>query len=551
MPWTCLFGKEASKMRSNRYQLLATSFAFLLFGCGDDAKQAPADAAAPLPDAPVDTPTGPLVQTTAGPVRGSATASMQSFRGIPYAAPPVGPLRWKPPTAPAAFTAERDATRNAAHCAQTASPFGVASTSEDCLYLNVFAPTTAGPHPVMFWMHGGALFLGQSDEYDATPLVAQGVVVVTINYRLGMLGFMSHPALSTEQAGHSGNYGLMDQQLALHWVQDNIAKFGGDKANVTIFGESAGGLSVHSQLVMAGSAGLFHKAIIESGAYANSATNEPTLATAEGTGKRLVGLAGCADPCSLTDLRALTVDKILMAQTQSGISTWIPSIDGAVITGVIGAALAAGTYNKVPIIQGSNHDEYRLFVGLNELTSGHVLDGEADYEAAIAGVFTQAAVPALTAKYPLASYSSASIAFGTLGTDLIFACNSRVAAKALSTTTPTFVYEFNDPAAPQMFLPPAAGFTSYGAYHASELQYLWALRPTLATTPALTTDQKALGAIMVKYWTNFAKTGDPNSTGLPAWPMYTAATDSILSLAPGSDNVKVTTAFAADHKCAP
>jgi para-nitrobenzyl esterase len=209
------------------------------------------------------------IVTTLGPVEGASTGSMRSFKGIPYAAPPIGPLRWKPPAPAAMFTSARNATMLAPHCAQGASPFGAASTSEDCLYLNVYTPTTPGPHPVMFWIHGGAFIYGQSDEYDPTLLVAQDVVVVTINYRLGALGFLASPALTAEGGGASGNYGIMDQQFALHWVQDNIAAFGGDKNNITIFGESAGGFSVQSQLVSTGAAGLFHKAIVQSGAYAN------------------------------------------------------------------------------------------------------------------------------------------------------------------------------------------------------------------------------------------------------------------------------------------
>jgi para-nitrobenzyl esterase len=541
-----------------RYSLLATSFAAgLLSACGDSGKPAAPDAAPP-----VDV---NQVMTTAGPVKGSSTADMRSFKGIPYAKPPVGALRWKPPAAPDTFTAVRDATKLAPHCPQNDTPFGAASKSEDCLYLNVYTPTTAGPHPVMFWMHGGALFLGQSDEYDATRLVAQGITVVTINYRLGMLGFMSHPSLTAESTAatkSSGNYGLMDQQAALKWVQANIGAFGGDRTNVTIFGESAGGLSVHSQLASPGAAGLFHKAIVQSGAYSN--LRMPSLAIAETTGTTLSTLAGCAAPCSADNLRALTVDQILAAQTASGISTWIPSIDLNVIPALIGTTLAAGTYNKVPIIQGSNHDEYRLFVGLNELTTGGPLaNTEVAYTTAVRGVFGPAGPDAthpslsdsLLATHPFASYDSASLAFAAVGTDGIFACNSRIAAKTLSTTTSTWVYEFSDPNAPQLFLPPATGFSSYGAYHASELQYLWVLPKTKGgAAVTLSADQQALTNTMVKYWTNFAKTGNPNSADLPNWPKYATTgdgADSILSLGTGAGNVKVTTTFAADHKCLP
>ena len=202
-----------------------------------------------------------VVPTDKGPVRGSRHPTVSKYLGIPYAAPPVGDLRWRPPQAPARWQGPRDATAFANHCPQEASPFGFASDTEDCLYLNVFTPNkhAAGPgrghdkskeRPVMVWLHGGGLTVGESDDYDPTRLVQQGVVVVTVNYRLGYLGFLAHPALSAESGGTgSGNYGLMDQQAALRWVQRNIGRFGGDGDNVTIFGQSAGGLSVHSHLV--------------------------------------------------------------------------------------------------------------------------------------------------------------------------------------------------------------------------------------------------------------------------------------------------------------
>jgi para-nitrobenzyl esterase len=201
--------------------------------------------------AAVAAPKGTVVATDHGPVRGTTVGPMQAFLGIPYAAAPTGELRWRPPQPHPGWDGVRDASAFAPHCPQAASPYGIASTTEDCLFLNVFTPekTNSGqPHllPVMFWIHGGGLVVGQSDDYDPTQLVAKGVIVVTINYRIGELGFLAHPALSAESAqGVSGNYGLLDQQAALRWVQRNIRHFGGDAGNVTIFGESAGGLSTH------------------------------------------------------------------------------------------------------------------------------------------------------------------------------------------------------------------------------------------------------------------------------------------------------------------
>lgn len=513
-------------------------FILLIAACGgDDASALPGQPNTGDPD---------VVQIKTGALHGSSTQSMRSWKGIPYAAPPVGPLRWKPPTAAASFTEVRDATKLATHCPQPASPFGSAmNTSEDCLYLNVFTPTTAGPHPVMVWIHGGAFYVGQSDEYDPTPLINQGIVVVTINYRLGPLGFLAHPALTAEQNGASGNYGLMDQQMALHWVQDNIAAFGGDKNNVTIFGESAGGMSVHSQLVISGASGLFQRAIIESGAYAVAAGRQPTLAMSEATGTATLTAAGCAEPCSLDAMRAVSVDALLNAQSAvpAVSSGWIPAVDGKLMTVSVGDAFKSGAYQKVPIMEGSNHDEYRLFVALNELRPTDNPAGPltaANYVAAMKSVFGDQAGTALSMLYDPSAYPNPGLAQAAAGTDAVFACPSLRASQALAANGPVFSYEFSDPKAPQIFLPPAPDF-EFGAAHASEIQYLFILPKS-----TLSAEQKTLSDQMVKYWTNFAKAGDPNGAGLPMWPAFGTAAN-ILTLAPGA--VALDATFAADHKC--
>src|SRR5215467_13331979 len=250
---------------------------------------------------------GPVTGTANGPVRGLANGAVNEFRGIPYAAPPVGALRWQPPQPAASWSGVRDATQFAPHCAQSASPFGQATTSEDCLYLNVSTPSRGhGPLPVMVWIHGGALVTGESNDYDPTQLVADGAIVVTINYRLGALGFLAHPAL-VGAGGSSGDYGLMDQQAALRWVQRNISRFNGDPSNVTIFGESAGGLSVLSQLVSPGAHGLFDRAIVESGAYALNTTSQ---ANAETAGEAFATAVGCAAQTAAC-LRSVPVQTVL------------------------------------------------------------------------------------------------------------------------------------------------------------------------------------------------------------------------------------------------
>jgi para-nitrobenzyl esterase len=454
-----------------------------------------------------------------------------------------------PPQPAARWNAPRDATRYEKHCAQVASPYGVASTDEDCLYLNVFTPSDAHRDhgrddwhrlPVMVWIHGGALVVGESDGYDPTRLVHEDVVVVTINYRLGFLGFLAHPALSAESPDHvSGNYGLLDQQAALQWVQENIGAFGGDPFRVTIFGESAGGLSVHSQLASPLAAGLFHKAIVESGSYALS---QPTLASSEAAGVALATKLGCLDQ-SAACLREVSVAHLLALQG----SIISPVVDGVVLKEGIGAALASGRFNQVPVMEGTNHDEWRLFVASSgELVTGQPLTA-AQYIPAIAATL---GVPLATASfiaalYPLASYPSPSVALGAVGTDAIFACNGRKAIRSLSQYVPTFAYEFNDENAPERFLPPVS--FPYGAAHASEIQYIFDI-PVTVPAPPLDGDQLALAQTMVTYWTNFAKNADPNGPGTPSWPQYSSSADTYQSLVPPAPAPEAT--FAVDHKCA-
>jgi para-nitrobenzyl esterase len=478
----------------------------------------------------------PIARTDKGLVRGTATATERSFTGIPYAAAPTGSLRWRAPQPHAAWRGVRDATQFGAHCAQPATPFGVASTAEDCLFLNVYAPARAARNaPVMVWIHGGALVVGESDVYDPTQLVARGTVVVTINYRLGALGFLAHPALSAEQPdGASGDYGLMDQQAALRWVRRNIGGFGGDRNNVTIFGESAGGLSVHSQLVSPGARGLFGGAIVESGAYN---LDQASLATAQSAGTAFAAGTGCADQ-SAACLRGLPVATILASQP----TNVTPNVDGRVLPRTVRQAFTSGQFNHVPVVEGSNHDEWRLFVAQNELATGAPLTA-AGYLPAIQATLGVPAgtAAALAAVYPIAAYqNSPSLALSTLGTDAIFACNARLSARLLSQFVPTFQYEFNDPDAPMPFLPPVSFPT--GAFHAAELLYVF---PPAGA--GLTGDQLALSRSMVSSWAHFARTGDPAVRGSGGWPRVDAG-DRFQALRPRDRGAA--TGFAADHKCA-
>jgi len=494
------------------------------------------------PAAPDSQRTGLVVATTGGTLRGTTAGRTDEFLGIPYAAPPVGPLRWQPPRPAARWTGVRDATAFAPHCPQPPSGFGVASTSENCLYLNVFTPAGARAGgrdlPVMVWIHGGAFIAGESDDYNPAGLVRHGVIVVTINYRLGALGFLAHPALASHPGGPSGNYGLMDQQAALRWVQANITRFGGNPRNVTLSGESSGGLSVLSQLVSSGARGLFSRAIVESGTYN---LTQATLATAETAGEAFAAKVGCASQ-SAACLRALPVSTIVDNEDFAG---YKPDIDGTVLTQSIGPALASGQFNRVPVINGTNRDEWRLFVAQSQLDGAPPVTA-ANYQASIAGLLGVSAATAavIAAQYPLSAYSSPPVALGAVGTDEIFACPALTVDESLSKYVPTYAYEFNDRNAPERYLAPV-GFP-YGAAHESEVQYLF----SLANTPfpgVLTPPQQRLAAAMKQYWTNLAKTGTPNSLGETWWPRFDGASQQLLSLIPPRPQVE--TSFAAEHHC--
>jgi para-nitrobenzyl esterase len=486
---------------------------------------------------------GPVAPTLFGAVQGKTVNGVNEFLGIPYAAPPVGALRWHAPKLPARWHGIRQATAFGPHCPQSAGAFGIASTTENCLFLNVFTKpgrSLAG-RPVMVWIHGGALVSGESNDFDPTALVNDGVTVVTINYRLGALGFLANSALANQQ-GDAGNYGLMDQQAALRWVKANIRFFGGNPFNVTLFGESAGGLSVLSQLDSPLARGLFQRAIVESGSYD---LVQATLDEAEASGNTFAARTGCTQstPAAVAAcLRALPVSTILASQ--GGGET--PDLDGRVLRQSILTALQTGEFNRVPVIMGTNHDEWRLFVGLGVL-AGAPEPSAANYAAEIAGTAgtsSPAIIAEIEAKYPLSGFASAADAVGAVGTDKIFACPSLEAVSLLSQFTPTFSYEFNDENAPERFVP-SNGF-DYGAAHASEIQYLFNI-----TTPVpgpLSAAQQVLAAQMKGYWTSQARFGKPATFRQPAWPLFNATTQRMLSLDEPAPAVE--TNFSAEHNCA-
>jgi para-nitrobenzyl esterase len=487
------------------------------------------------------------VRLQAGTVRGTVAGDAASFLGIPYAAPPLGTLRWRPPESPASWTGVRDASAYANYCPQNGAGafFGDPSYSEDCLYLNVF--TTGGAirnrerRPVMFWIHGGGLYGGSSNDYDMSALVQAGVVVVSVNYRLGVFGFFAHPALDIEHHDLA-DYGFMDQQLALHWVQRNIAAFGGDPHNVTLFGESAGGESVGAHLVSPGSAGLFQRAIVESGSMALSMMLLP-LATEEATGQRFATAAGCTNQ-DMACLRALTAEQIMkIQQPYLTNSAFIGNV--AALPQTFRAAFTSGAFHRVPVMIGNNRDEWRWLIGRIEIATGKPLAPEG-YPAAIGAFFGPAKAPAALAHYPLAGYGSPSEALGAAESDYFMICPSYEFDRWVAPYIPVYAYQFDDRAVP-MYM--AAVSFPYGAAHTSEMQFLFPdFHGGRGVVQTLSPQEQTLSAQMIGYWTTFAKTGDPSVPGAPPWPRFNVA-QTFLSLRTPAPATLTGPDFVAQHGC--
>ena len=494
----------------------------------------------------------PIVTTDDGAVRGTTAGTVAEFLGIPYAAPPTGNRRWRPPAPPAGWRGVRNATQFAPSCPQPASPFlPPGPFSEDCLYLNVYTPTLSGSdmrsggRPVIVWIHGGGLTEEAGRNYDPAKLAADGTAVVTINYRLGALGFLAHPALASRPGGPSGNYGLMDQQAALRWVQDNIRHFGGNPGNVTIAGQSAGGLSVLAQMVSPGARGLFAKAIIQSGSFA---LNQQPLASAEAAGEAFAAQAGCPEQTAAC-LRSLPVSALVNPNY-----VVIPGVvDGKVLTEPIGTALAAGRFARVPVLNGTNHEEERIFVSIGLTVSqgtdvpiAHQPVNPDNYQANISAALgvPPARAAEIAAEYPLTAYPFPWVAFSTLVGDASFACPALQIDQETSQRAAAYAYEFNDDTAPPIFtgplLPPPV------ATHESELQYLFDLPNAHFPTP-LNPGQQALAASMQAAWTHFAATGNPATAAVP-WPAFGANNTPMLSLVPPQPQLE--TDFATRHHCA-
>lgn len=475
----------------------------LLVGCAGPVPEQPEPEPTPQPAAQ-------RVQTTSGPVIGAPRVGVMSFMGVPYAAPPVGALRFAPPAAPTPWTDDlflddEPPTR----CPQEV-PFLGRSTDEDCLYLNVHVPDpiTTGA-PVMVWIHGGGFTLGEGVQVDEGTdggrfAAAEGVITVSINYRLGQLGFLAHPALDAEQ-GSSGNYGLLDQVAALEWVSNNIEAFGGDPERVTIAGQSAGGMSVCTHLVSPLTEGLFSAAIVMSGPC-DLALPE---SSAQEQGLRLAEALDCED---VDCLRAASVDAILdvlpgsqdFVTSSEGEGLWGPTVDGHVMPVSYAEAIPAGDAHPVPVLTGFTANEGRVFAAL---TDGEL--GAEDYEDALRSFATdwEADPDAVVAAYPLNGEDPQVRYFDALG-DRFITCAARRAALALARHQPTWLYYFRYPDAP--FQVPQS--FDMGAYHAGELQYVFGHPAALTRTEHEGADLQLHESMRTAFGA-FVRTGEPTVAG--------------------------------------
>lgn len=493
----------------------------------------------------------PTVHLAVGDLVGVVQNGASQFRGIPYAEPPVGNLRWAAPQPAKAWGGQRDATQFGAACPQAPEPFGDnVRNSEDCLFLNVYVPQgeATGKRPVIVWIPGSGQVLGSSRQYDASRLAqATQAVVVTMNYRLGALGWLWTSGMAAEAKGH--NFALQDQQEAMRWVKRHIEGFNGDADRITMAGESVGSISASLHLVSPTAAGLFHRAILASGI-------EPpgllTSAKAAEQGDAFAAKVGCAaGPDQLTCLRSKSPQELLkVSPTYADIGKdglgWKHFIDGEMITADVFAALSKGNFNKVPLMVGTTKDEGRGFIPLSFDLDGTPMTQD-EYVTAtnkFIGSFMQ---PVLTGlMYPSSKLGSPAQAYSQLVTDGWFACQANEVANRASTQVPTYAYEFADRTAPEYVKDP---FMTSGAFHASDVLY-WFQSPIGGAPLTLNAAQKRLSDQMQAYWKQFAETGNPNGAANAAnWPKFNKLTTPYLTLVPDAVSVQDWGAFQRAHQC--
>jgi para-nitrobenzyl esterase len=486
----------------------------------------------------------PEIRTAQGAIRGNFDAQGQAiFQGIPYAAPPVGDLRWQPPQPAASWPGVRDAATGPHACMQVNwgwNAFDAHNDSEDCLYLNVATPSLhpAHPLPVIFWIHGGANYNGSGRYATGQTLTQHGVVLVSINYRLGIFGFLALPQLTAESPHHSsGNYALLDQMAALRWVRDNIAQFGGDPHNITIAGQSAGAIDVGMLLTTPASRGLFARAIDESGGPIAPEPILPTLAAAETLGQTFAAFAGApAASGQLAALRSMSAADLLeaghrfTAPDKEGVPTHQGPelvVDGWVIPRQPAAAIRDGASHPVPLLIGSNIQEFS-FSRSSVIQPGAPPDPPGALRSAIERNFGEQATAAIAA-YGLAHSDAPPVdpQLGSAGTqlmtDTLFRCPARIAGGWLAHRG-IAVWEYQ-------FERPLPGSGSPSTRHSGELPYVFGWAQQTATRVMGATfgpADAALSEQMQGYWTNFARTGNPNGPGLPQWPAFSSSSPVLL-----------------------
>ena len=476
-----------------------------------------------------------VVKTDSGSISGAELGEdkgVRVYKGVPFAAPPVGNLRWKPPQAVKSWTGVRECTAFSPACPQIdllERLYGqkIGPMSEDCLYLNVWTPAKKNSDrlPVMVWIHGGSYTMGTGATlaYDGEALARQGVIVVTINYRLGPFGFFAHPELTKESGNKSsGNYGLLDQIASLQWVRRNIAAFGGDPDRVTIFGESAGAGSVCFLMASPLAKVLFHRAIAQSGsAFGQNRHLKETwygLEPMEKVGERVAAQLGCdKEKNVLAALRAKSPDELIQGSNvasnfffSEGGNRFAPIVDGWVVPDDPGAIFREGRQNAVPLIAGTNADEGTIFLLALQFKEAK------EYDELVRRIYGAHADDVL-ALYPVSRPSDIKVMLNRIVTDSAFVSGARFFARANSkVSAKTYLYHFTHAVQ-------GARFAGLGAFHASEIPFVF---KTLNTARAQVTDaDRALADKMSAYWVRFAATGNPEAEGAPPWPRYAAERD--------------------------
>lgn len=471
-------------------------------------------------------PTPVHTDVSQGKLKGYLKDDVEYYLGVPYAKPPVGDLRWRPPAPADNWQGTLEAQDNSTPCVQFSPVGGGLMGNENCLYLNIWSPAEkpAAPLPVMVWLHGGGFIVGQNSYFPdegARLAQRQNVVVVAPNYRLGIFGFLAHDSLTAEDPAHhsSGNYGIMDQTAALRWVRDNIEAFGGDPGNVTIFGQSAGGISVCAQLISPAASGLFHQAINQSGPCG---TPMATPAAVNHLGEEVQNALGCADAADVPDCMRAS-DTEIVANTSppdptmgfaEGYTFWWPIKDKVVLPRQFMDAFDTGNFNQVPVINGTTRDEATLLIWLSHNFRFKPLKSD-QYMARLRRLTgTDELAQSVAQQYPLQDYDSPFDALSAAFTDGFFNCISRRQARSLSMHVPVYTYQFDYDDA-SFYIP----WADLGAYHAAEIQFVMG-KPWSFFRGDFPADERVLADSMMNYWGQFARSGNPNPANLTSWPRY-------------------------------